>query len=269
MKKKLFLAKLYTILAVFLLILSVFVFLSLNNSAAWFSLNNKTTANGMLVQMSDEDSVVQDVKYYKIADIRLKQDENDTTKYHNEYIFQEKITEPTLPYLSAIDPMRQVLIKIKLKEGKTSVSVRAKTNDATAGYPTTFTRNTNNASSIIQFQTVAKNAVVGDEAQGYEILATESFLDTTQSFAEVSSAEQDGTVAINKTLKNDLMLYTTPEGQADNEIFIVLDYYEPSTTFIIDEMNNGRITEGEGKIHEGKVYIPFQCDFSIIIAENK
>ncbi len=253
MKKKLILAKISTVFAVFMLCLSIFAFVSLQNrGVAWFSANKKTDASGMTVKLDDSMNIVKTVEYYKIDAIVLQ--ENSEGEIYNEYVFKEKVASPTLSVLSAIEPNRQILIKIELKEGVDRVTLKGQSHIST--YPTSFSKEDNSASSIIQFQVITD--IQMNENNTYVLSSLE--LQPSTHFTTVET--ENGSVQIE--FQKEIEIYQTPMGETDDYIYIVVDYYEPSTEYILMRANNGEI---EG-LEIGVDNIGFICDFIMTIIET-
>ncbi len=264
MNKKLRNAKLGVVLATLTLFVCVFGYFSLNNSVAWFAINREVQSNGIEIALTDvNDKVDGEIEYYAISAISL--DENRNNIY---YFSSQKITDPSemkLGTLSYVVAERQLLVKIPLKQGVTSVRVSASTSkdyvlnslaenekfpDEDKIYP---------LSSVIEMRAISDlttSTVAGMEGGVYVIETTSERLTPPVTFLS-GTQPTDGKYPFSQGTS--LPLYTTPARESDEAIFILLDYYEDSAE-LINTRALGTATVG---LEENA--IQFACDFIFTI----
>ncbi len=272
MDKKIFIAKLATVFSVFVLFLSIFGFVSLNNSAAWFSNNKEVNAGGISVKMEDPNKLVGTLYFYDIGTIILEEEQNgQETVSYNKYVFKQESAKKELGLLSVIEPTRQLLIRLDLKEGVDSVVITGET--SLTDYPSEFTPAENPASTVVQFQVLTDVVMQELTEEEWNALSDAHKADGNKNGYVISSQDL-GTATHFATINEDkktfafessIDIYETPDNASVNSVFILVDYYEPSTEYILNLANNSKING----ITVGVDNIGFTSDFSLIIAKKE
>lgn len=254
-----FSAKVGSILAALFLILSIFALMSLNGTVAWFVNGNSVDSSGMHVKVATE-QIVESVEFFPISSISLSGNSEDG--FHNTYSFTaEKITDPEkmqLGEFSTLVAKRQLLIKINLHGEKSSATVSAvsEAEDYMIEDANTIVNKTGNSlSSVVEFR-VATDVLLQN---GEYVISDENIVSTT-SFSSVLVEDEETNVSFTKSID----LYSTPQNETDNSIFIIVDYSEKSVEYVIDHVNH-LITAGLTDIEAGES-INFICDFEIIVS---
>ncbi len=233
MKKELLSAKITTAIAAVALIVSCLAFSCVNGSLAWFSENKSVAVNGVAVKLQDVNDKVEKIEYFSISSIKL-----DASTNKNIYEFSatpiSEQTDIALGTLSPIVAERQILMKITLKSNIRTVHISAQSQadsyiikETSEGeVPEFFSNDGNSMSSVIQFRAVA-NVTASEDF--YSI--NEATLSEASHFASVETDESGVTIGFSDSIEN---VYTTPVGNTDTAVYILLDYYEPSCEYIHD-----------------------------------
>ncbi len=266
MKKKIFLAKISMVFAVFVLCLSVFAFVSLDRGLAWFANNKKADTSGLSVSLTDEQDIIESFAYYAIEDIKLVQTSDQS---YNEYLFSysgSNLDNFALQPLSAIDAKRQVMLKITFKsEMELDIFAKAKTRRA---YPKTFSNAGNDLSSVVEFYTLTnpreEDLEEGQTEPNYTVSGTEEVLGGAKRFAEITRDESGAITSKSFDDDGQIQLYSSAEGERVKDIYILFDYYEESMDVALEYANEHELGDKGNALEPPKIY--FTCDFSIVFA---
>ncbi len=265
MKNKLFKAKMATAFSALILLVSfVALFLVNNGTLAWFSLNKSTGVKGLEIDFQDSyGKLASAPEYFIISAVKL-----DSSTRENIYEFSStpvaNKSEIKLETLSPIVAERQLLIKLKLNDAATTISIVAET--TAEKYITNMTSplakaDGNPLSSIIQFQVVTD---ITSSNGMYTIKASE--LSEAVHFADVNLS---GTTLTVGDFARSIDVYSTAENDTDNEIFILLDYYETSADYVLEYVNNLLLSQTPDnpltEIQTGE-NVNFVCDFVFYIS---
>ena len=253
-------SKIRIIFATLLIILTSVAFLLMNGSVAWFADNDEVDAAGMSVSVNAVPGTVIEVNYYEISSIALSGGENI-------YTFSKTpiadVADRHLKEYSPIVAERQMLVKITLADTLDAATVRAVTD--TTDYviedqddPEVNQAN-NPLSSVIAFYALSD---VQETSAGY-VVSSENFQNHTATHF-VTVEEQDGKTQASFD-DNDILIYETPEGDTDNTIFIMLDYYEASIGYVLSVVNHLMMIGGKTDIQPGE-NVQFVCDFEIVVS---
>lgn len=238
------------------LVLSMFAMLLLNGSTAWFAENDRVLADGMQVKVNSPTKLVESVQYFPISSIALSGNYNIYT-----FSVDDEIKEPgkrKLGVFSTLEAERQLLIKINLADGVNSVKISAESEADSyiiQNQNTVINTNGNSLSSVIEFYCISD---IEEENRNY-IISGEDIAASVTRFAE----EQPGEIPF--VFSDEIDLYSTDEGEDDNSIFIILDYYELSVEYVTEHVNR-LITDKSTDIESGK-NVEFVCDFKIVVSE--
>ncbi len=261
MSKQAWRAQFATVLTAFTLLFSIFAFMTMNGSVAWFSSSKEVEASGMSITLQDPESIVKEITYYAIGESGGVRFVDATT---NEYTFSALSADQTLGAFTPIGSGHQVLIKLTLKEDAGPFALYASTR--AAGYPTadgssgeTLGDENNSFSSVVQFYTVGASQTDGEgnalvkEENGSVILTAD---DPTNNKSFVSLAEGETQPRFSA---DDILLYTADAGES--AIYIILDYHTASANYLSDQANQAEnITGGDDRT------IDFdKCDFVFLI----
>ena len=209
------------------LFISLMAFAGMNKSAAWFASVKEVTGEGMSVSVEAPESYISEVEYFTIERITLSEGKNN---YH--FDMNAPAPSGTLGTYSALSGERQLLVKITLPDSVDRVSLIAQS--ASQRYPVyngaKITKDTPvGLSSVVKIHVLDGNHI--DETDG-EYVVYGSDLDDPKSFATVSS---DGNSV---TYSQNIDLYSTPNGNNDNELYIFIDYDEESMDLLLNYVNN-------------------------------
>lgn len=233
-----------------------------NKGLGWFADNDEVDAAGMSVSVNAVPGTVIKVDYYEISSIALSGGENI-------YTFSKTpiadVADRHLKEYSPIVAERQMLVKITLADTLDAATVRAVTD--TTDYviedqddPEVNQAN-NPLSSVIAFYALSD---VQETSEGY-VVSSENFQNHTAAHF-VTVGEQDGKTQVSFD-DNDILIYQTPEGDTDNTIFIMLDYYEESIGYVLSVVNHLMMVNGKTDIQPGE-NVQFVCDFEIVVSPS-
>lgn len=240
------------------LILSIFALLLLNGSVAWFAENKDLDVYNMTVSVKSPTQIVESVEYYPISSVSLSGDNNIYTFSSTPIAENEN---KALGTFSTLIAERQLLVKINLKPEITGARVVA---DSYAdsymieNEDTVINKDGNSLSSVVEFYSIPD---VAKTSEGY-VISGESIKDTVTRFSDVSGSYGK----ITASFSSEIDIYSTPQGQTDNAIFIVIDYYEDSLNYVMDHVSNLMI-DGSTDVVSGEK-INFICDFEILVVEG-
>ena len=255
-------SKIRIIFATLLIVLTSVALFIMNGSVAWLADNDEVDANNMSVSVNAEPGTVIEVDYYEISSIALSGGENI-------YTFSKtpiaNVADRHLKEYSPIVGERQMLVKITLADTLDAATVRAVTD--TTDYviedqddPEVNQAN-NPLSSVIAFYALSD---VQETSEGY-VVSSENFQNHTATHF-VTVGEQDGKTQASFD-DNDILIYETPEGDTDNTIFIMLDYYEESIGYVLSVVNHLMMIGGKTDIQAGE-NVQFICDFEIVVSPS-
>ena len=207
----------------------------------------------MNVKISATDGIVADVKYYPITSISLASDDE---KNYNVYRFGiDEVTgeNAMLGSFSALTAERQLLMVIMLKDDVESVKLSASTSSEYI-LDGEISQSGNPLSSVIELRVVTDPNGLQMTNEHYVIPDT-----ATIQYHFATLNEENG-VTTDADIQSNLQLGEF-QGSA---IFIILDYYEDGTKYVMDYVNEHldevKVDEGSsGMIEE----IKFTCDFTI------
>ena len=240
------------------LILSIGALMLLNGSVAWFAENKDLDAHGMSVNVMSPDLIVDSVEYYPISSISLSGD-------HNVYTFSSvpiaENEKKVLGTFSTLVAERQLLVKINLKPGATGARVVGCSyadSYIIQNEDTVINKDGNSLSSVVDFYSISD---VEKTSEGY-VISGESIKDSVARFSNVGGSYGNTTASFSPEID----IYSTPQGQTDNAIFIIIDYYEDSVNYVMDHVSNLMI-DGSTDVVSGET-INFICDFEILVLES-
>lgn len=253
-----FSSKIGIIFITLFLILSLFAFSLLNGSTAWFAENKELDANNMSVQVKSLSGIVDSFEYYPISSISLSESNNIYT-FSSAKIPENEVK--SLGTFSTLVAERQLLVKINLKAGVTGARVVASSyadSYVIKDADTIINKNGNSLSSVVEFYSIAN---VAETNEGY-VISSESIQSSVARFSDIDSEYG----SIPASFSPEVDIYSTPAGQTDNAIFIVIDYYEKSIEYVMDHVSNLMI-DGSTDVVPGE-QINFICDFEIVVFEK-
>lgn len=245
--------KLSIILVSLVLVLSIIALMLLNGSTAWFAENKNVDAGGMAV-MVNSDGIVDRVDFYPISSISF-------SGSNNIYTFSSTpIEDPANREIGAFSPIvaeRQILVKITLKEGVAAASVRAvaESQDYIAN-TNEISKEGNPLSSVVEFYAISD---IVEENNSY-VISSEDIVNVPSRFVTIS--EQNGETVCEFT--SEISIYATAQGDTDNTIFVLVDYYEDAVDRVIDCVNR-LIAQGASDAVMGE-NIGFVCDFKLHVS---
>ncbi len=255
MKKEVLKTYISVALTALALVFSLTAFFTMNGTVAWFASNRDAHATEMQINLSDAHNKIKQVEYFAISDVRL-----DAVAKTNVYNFSATplAGSPQLGTLSQLEAKRQLLVKLTLQDNVDEVSVQVKSE--TADYlldpmPAYLLKDNNPLSSVIQFRVYRNVTASGDM---YTVREDDA---APVRFVDIQTA---GT-AVTRTYVANAPLYTTPAGERDTAVYILLDYYEVATDDIRDALPGLAAADGSD-IVIGETDIQFSCDFYFEIA---
>lgn len=246
-------SKITIVLTALALILAIMAFAFTNGSTAWFAESKNVDAGGMAV-MVNSDGIVDRVDFYPISSISF-------SGSNHEYTFSSTpIEDPANRKIGAFSPIvaeRQILVKITLKEGVAAASVRAvaESQDYIAN-TNEISKEGNPLSSVVEFYAISD---IVEENNSY-VISSEDILNVPSRFVTISEQNRE-TVC---EFASEIFIYTTAQGDTDNTIFVLVDYYEDAVDRVIDCVNR-LIAEGESDAVMGE-NIGFVCDFKLHVS---
>ena len=251
-------AKLGIMFASLALILSIFAMLMQGGSVAWFAENDKATANGMAIEIDGPPDIIGDIEIFPIYSIALSGNEDQGN--YNIYTFSAtKIEDPALMKLGVFSPLdakRQILIRIPLAEGVSSVRVVAESTSSSymvEDEETLIYKENNPLSSVVEFYAVSNVEKSGD----YYVIPGQN-ADRFHRFASITEQEGEVEASFSPTID----LYSTQSGD-DDAVFIIVDYYEESINYVLDFVN-ALIMENKTDVTAGD-NLEFISDFKITV----
>lgn len=240
------------------LILSIFAFMLLNGSVAWFAENRDIDASNMSVQVKSPAQIIDSVEYYPISSISLSGNNNIYT--FSSTPIDESETK-SLGTFSTLVAERQLLIKINLKAEATGARVIASSyadSYIVKNEDTIINKDGNSLSSVVEFYSIAN---VEETSEGY-VISSGDIQDSVSRFSDIDA--EYGSIPASFSAETDI--YSTPTGQTDEAIFIIVDYYEESVEYVMDYVNN-LIMDSSTDVVAGEK-INFICDFEILVLER-
>ncbi len=270
MKKKLLRAKLATVVAAFSLAFSIFAFGAINQgSVAWFASYREVKGSGLSIQLRDVEGVVEKTEYFAVTAVSLVEetvtdaDGNEKTVTHNKYTFDVStpLSNPALARYSPLEPLRQVLVKITLKENSVASTLTAMT--SASAYPSFVQDSTSDGnfslSSVVEFYAVVSGtANVTDDGSTCVIDADE---EARFGHFTTMTANDQGVITGASLGTTSLDLCSTP--YSAEAIYIIIDYYEDSADYFVEQVNDKNIA-GD-KVEDGIDIVSFLCDFILWI----
>ena len=255
MKKRLD-ARLGIIFISLALILSILALILLNGSTAWFAENNDIVANNASINVNSPGKLIESVEYYPISSISLSGNNNIYTFSASQI---PKDQPKMLGTFSALVANRQLLIKINLKAGVTGARVIAQSSGDTyivKNKDTVINKNGNPLSSVVEFYSIAN---VDKNEDGEYVISGSDIKGSVKRFSDIDSSYG----VIPASFSPEIEVYSTPNGNTDNSIFIIVDYYEESLEYVLDFVS-GLIADQKTDVVAGAT-VNFVCDFELSV----
>ena len=240
----------------FVLILSLLALMIFNNGVAWFAENNDVDANNASINVNSPGKLIESVEYYPISSISLSGNNNIYTFSASQI---PKDQPKMLGTFSALVANRQMLIKINLKQGVTGARVIAESRNTSyivKNKDTVINKNGNPLSSVVEFYSISNVTETQDE--GY-VISGNDIKGSVKRFSDIDSSYGQ----IPASFSPEIEVYSTPTGNIDNSIFIIVDYYEESLEYVMDFVS-GLIADQKTDVVAGET-VNFVCDFELTV----
>ena len=237
------------------------IFLNIDKTLGWFSNNTEVEAKGMAVNVDAPEGVIASVEYYKISSISSTTTTDGET--YNVYEFATAIdkNDAMLETFSELNALRQIMIKVTLKNDVQIARVYATTEtknyitDAALG----IQADKNPLSSIVDIR-VATVAQYDNENNIYKISDQNA---TALHFAQPVKNDDGLTTGFTFNQQTDTITINDLDESAQC-IYIIIDYYEESTTYVMDVVNTLLMSNSIELGVDSQV--GFTCDFTICIS---
>ena len=152
-----------------------------------------------------------------------------------------------------------MLIKINLKQGVTGARVIAESRNTSyiiKDKSTVINKNGNPLSSVVEFYSIAN---VDKNGKGEYVISGSDIKGSVKRFSDIDSSYG----VIPASFSPEIEVYSTPNGNTDNSIFIIVDYYEESLEYVLDFVS-GLIADQKTDVVAGET-VNFVCDFELSV----
>ena len=230
------------------------VFLNIDKTLGWFSNNAEVDANGMAVNVDAPEGVVESVEYFKISAISSVISNGQSYNVY-EFAATDK-ANAKLETFSELIALRQIMLKVTLKSDLESARIYATTNTKKYITEGTIAASGNPLSSIVDIRVAT---VAQYENNIYKISDQNA---TALHFAQ--PVKNDGlTTGFTFNQQTDTITSNDLDESAQC-IYIIIDYYEESTTYVMDVVNTLLMSNSIELGVDSQV--GFTCDFTICIS---
>ena len=237
------------------LILSIFAYMLLNGSVAWFAENKDVDAENMTVRVSSPSKLVMSVEYFPISEISLSGNQNIYT-FSKTPLGEDE--NKCLGTYSTLVAERQLLIKINLNPGVTDARIVASSfadSYLIQDRNTIINKEGNPLSSVVEFYAIDDVTIT---SEGY-VITGDHIVDPIARFSDVDPSY--GSIPV--SFSPEVEIASVPIGDTDKSIYIMIDYYEKSLDYVMDHISNLMI-DGSTDIVSGET-VNFVCDFEILV----
>ena len=233
------------------------IFLNIDKTLGWFSNNTEVDANGMAVNVDAPEGVVESVEYFKISAISSVISNGQSYNVY-EFAATDAIDKANakLETFSELIALRQIMLKVTLKSDLEGARIYATTDTEKYITEGTIAASGNPLSSIVDIRvaTVAQydNNIYKISDQNATALHFAQPVKNNGLTTGFTFNRQTDTITINDLDKSAQCIY------------IIIDYYEESTAYVMDVVNALLLDKENGL--EMNSQIDFVCDFTICIS---
>ncbi len=259
--------------AAFALTLSLVAFATMNGSVAWFTGNRSVDAESMTAEvLAPVNGVVEKVEYFAIDSITLGGTAGDT---YNQYIFNGAAGQsPSLATYSPLSSERQVLIKVTMLAGVTSVTLDAISALSEHPYlaPDAFPAAAGNSlSTVVQFVALSSDQVTLQTDTDGNVIAYEvGRFDEVADIRHFVTVDDTGTpTGFDGSLRDVMNVdFTGADGFHEGYqgvLYILIDYHAGAAEFMQEK---AAAADLESDPVTGEIKATFDCDFSFYLYEG-
>lgn len=230
------------------------VFLNIDKTLGWFSHNTEVDANGMAVNVDAPEGVVESVEYFKISAISSVISNGQSYNVY-EFAAADAIDKANakLETFSELIALRQIMLKVTLKSDLESARIYATTDTEKYITEGTIAASGNPLSSVVDIR-VATDVVYEDN--------TYRISDENTQVLRFAERKQDG-VGFEFDQQTNIVTLDVSD-KTPKCIYIIIDYYEESTTYVMDVVNTLLMSNSIELGVDSQV--GFICDFTICIS---